>query len=358
MPHTPRSLRRARTRLHGRTGRATAVAVGLTTAAALVLAGCSSTSDAAADGRLTVVASTNVWGSVASAVAGEYADVTSIISEPSADPHSYEASPRDAAAVTDADLVVYNGGGYDEFVEDILAAEGDKPTVNAYELLGAESDLHAGHDHGTEATEAVAEDTAAHDEAEGHDSHAGHSHGGVNEHVWYDIATVDTVAHAIAAELGDLDPANAAAYTANAESFHGKLHSVADITADVAARHAHTPVAQTEPTAHYLLAAADLDDRTPEDFTRAIEEGNDPPPAAIAATRDLLSGKQVAVLVYNNQTEDKVTRDMRSVAEAAGVPVVEVTETLPEGVDYVQWQLSIAEQLAAALDGAAAGTPE
>ncbi|EME23980.1 ABC transporter substrate-binding protein [Rhodococcus triatomae BKS 15-14] len=340
----------------------TAVAVGLTTATALALTGCSSASDAATDGRVTVVASTNVWGSVAAAVAGEYADVTSIINEPSADPHSYEASPRDAAAVTDADLVVYNGGGYDEFVEDILAAEGDKPTVNAYELLGTESDLHAGHDHEPTATgtDAIAEDAAAHDTAESHDSHAGHSHshGGVNEHVWYDISTVDTVAHAIATELGELDPANAAAYTANAESFHGKLHTVADITADVAARHAHTPVAQTEPTAHYLLAAADLDDRTPEDFTRAIEEGNDPPPAAIAATRDLLSGKQVAVLVYNNQTEDKVTRDMRSVAEAAGVPVVEVTETLPEGVDYVQWQLSIAEQLAAALEGAAAGTSE
>lgn len=326
--------------------------VGLTMAAALVLAGCSATSDAADDGRISIVASTNVWGSVAAAVAGDRADVTAIITEPSADPHSYEASPRNAADVTDADLVVYNGGGYDEFIDDILAAEGDKPTVNAFELHGAESDLHAGHDHEAE-MDTAATGAAEHDATEDADSHAGHghSHGGVNEHVWYDVATVDTVAHAIAAELSALDPANADAYTANAEAFHGKLHDVSAITADVAAKHPQTPVAQTEPIAYYLLAAAGLDDRTPEDFTRAIEEGNDPPPAAIAATRDLMSAKQVAVLIYNSQTEDKVTRDMRSAAEAAGIPVVEVTETLPEGVDYVQWQVSIAEQLAAALDG-------
>ncbi|MGW0173313.1 metal ABC transporter solute-binding protein, Zn/Mn family [Rhodococcus sp. NPDC003322] len=357
MPFSSLPFRRARVHLRGRTGRATAAALGLATAATLGLSACgTATSDTGHDGRIRVVASTNVWGSVAAAVAGDHADVTSIVTEPSADPHSYEASPRDAAAVTDADLVVYNGGGYDEFIEDILGSGPDKPTVNAFELFGADTDLHAGHDHDT-AGEA-AHDTAgeaAHDTA----AEAGHSHshdnGGVNEHVWYDIPTVDTVAHTIAAELGALDPANAAAYTANAETFHGKLHGITDATAEIAAKHPQTAIAQTEPTAYYLLAAADLHDQTPADFTRAVEEGNDPPPAAIAATRDLLTGKKVAVLVYNSQTEDKVTRDIRSTAETAGLPVVEVTETLPDGLDYVQWQTETAERLAEALDAAATG---
>ncbi len=354
MPISTPSSRRTHTRSRGRTGRAAAAALGLATAATLGLSACgSATSDTGPDGRITIVASTNVWGSVAAAIAGEHADVTSIITDPSADPHSYEASPRDAASVTDADLVVYNGGGYDEFVEDILARTPAKPAVNAFDLHGAESDLHAGHDHETEPD-------AGHDAAADTDSHAGHSHshdnGGVNEHVWYDIPTVDTVAHTIAAELGALDPANAATYTANAEAFHGKLHGITDITAGIAARHPQTPIAQTEPTAYYLLAATDLRDQTPTDFTRAVEEGNDPPPTAIAATRELLGGKKVAVLVYNSQTEDKVTRDIRSQAESAGIPVVEVTETLPEGVDYVQWQSGTAERLAAALDGSAGPT--
>src|SRR5690606_32965132 len=150
-------------------------------------------------------ASTNVWGSVAQAVAGDRLEVRSLISEPSADPHSYEASPADAAALSDATLVVYNGGGYDQFVDDILGATNTgAATVDAFALFesGENSDLHAGHDHGAEATEHGSADVTEHDSADaagdhaaeatgdGHeedshsgDGHEGHDHSGINEHV-------------------------------------------------------------------------------------------------------------------------------------------------------------------------------
>lgn len=92
-----------------------------------------------------------------------------------------------------------------------------------------------------------------------------------------------------------------------------------------------------------------MDDKTPEDFEDAIEEGNDPSPAAVAATRDLFTGKGVDVLVYNIQTEDAVTEDVRRIAEENGIRVVEVTETLPAGQDYVSWQRTAAQDLADAL---------
>jgi zinc/manganese transport system substrate-binding protein len=63
----------------------------------------------------------------------------------------------------------------------------------------------------------------------------------------------------------------------------------------------------------------------------------------------LITDKQVKAVVYNTQTQDKVTEDVRATAEAAGVPVVEVTETLPEGLDYIQWQTNTAQALAKAL---------
>ncbi|SDC66499.1 metal ABC transporter solute-binding protein, Zn/Mn family [Rhodococcus tukisamuensis] len=350
----------ARSRRH----RKVAAAVGLAVTAALTLGACSTASSADADGpvaagqRVSIVASTNVWGSVAGAVAGDRADVVSIVSDPSADPHSYEASPRDAARITDANLVVLNGGGYDGFLDDILESMPGKRTVDAFELYGSPTDLHGDHDAAAAspaAPEPEAHEAAAH-EAEA-DSHAGHDHdhghGAVNEHVWYDVPTVDAVAQKIAAELGVIDPANADAYTANAADFHGKLHRITAVTDAIAATHGQAPVAQTEPIAHYLLAAADLRDETPEDFTKAIEDGNDPPPAAIAATRDLLAGKKVHALIYNSQTQDRVTQDVRANAEAAGITVVEVSETLPEGLDYIQWQSATAAALAAALDGSA-----
>lgn len=310
----------------------TAVA-GLSFAAAVTLAACGS--DAGNGKTLTVVASTNVWGSVAQAIAGDKLEVTSIITEPSSDPHSFEATPLDAAKVTDASLLVYNGGGYDHFIDDILAAGNGNPlVVNAFDLYGGGA--HAGESH----------EGHAH---EGEHSHEGHAEGSSNEHVWFDIETVDATAHAIADKLSELDPDNAAVYEANAETFHGKLAAISAVTDTVAAAHKDAPVAQTEPLAHYLLASAGLKDATPAEFISAIENGNDPAPAAFAATRQLLTDKQVRVLVYNVQTQDNVTQDMRRTAEAAGIPVVEVTETLPEGQDYIQWQTATAEALAEAL---------
>lgn len=311
-----------------RASRTTTVVLGAALAA-VTLAACGSTPGT--DGELRVVASTDVWGSVAQAVAGDRLEVTSIITEPSADPHSYEASPADAAKITDASLVVLNGGGYDQFVEDVLQSAGDKPTVDAFELHEERTGTHA---------------------TESDEEHAGHSHGAVNEHVWYDIPTVDATANAIAAELGRLDPEGADVYTRNAEAFRDRLRQVSETTAAIAATHPDAPIAQSEPIAHYLLQAASLRDVTPEAFTSAIENGTDPSPASIAETRQLLADKKVRVLVYNSQTVDRVTENIREIAESAGIPVVEVTETLPDGMDYVQWQSATAQSLADALNGA------
>ena len=276
--------------------------------AATTLSACGGSGSSGDTGKVTVVTSTDVWGSVATAVAGGDAEVSSIIKDPNADPHSYESSPSDAAAVTDAGLVVLNGGGYDTFMEKALDG---KSAVNAYDLRQDKNDE--------------------------------------NEHVWYDTATVDTVAQQIATRLGDLDPDHRADYTRRATDFGRQLTGIREITAKIAAEHPRSPVAQTEPIAHYLLVAAGADDRTPPDFEHAIEDGTDPAPATLAATRDLFSDKQVRVLVYNIQTADKVTQDVRAAAEAAGVPIVEVTETLPAGQDYIQWQTHTAQALADAL---------
>ncbi|MFC4124377.1 metal ABC transporter solute-binding protein, Zn/Mn family [Nocardia rhizosphaerae] len=276
--------------------------------ATVVLTACGGGSDES-DG-LSVVASTNVWGSIASAVAGPDVEVTSIISDPAADPHSFEISPADTAKISDADLVVFNGGHYDEFVEHAIAGK-DKRTVEAFEQRTDKGDD--------------------------------------NEHVWYDVTTVAAVADRIAAELGEVDSANAAGYTERATTFKNQLIGISTITGTIATQHPNSPVAQSEPLAHYLLVAATADDKTPHEFQEAIEQETDPAPAAVAATRDLITGKQVEALIYNTQTTDKITKDLRAAADSSGVAVVEVTETLPVGMDYVQWQTANAKALAAAL---------
>lgn len=288
------------------------------TAAAVVIgaAGCAQQeSSQPDDGAASVVASTDVWGSVAGAVAGDHATVTSIVSGTVADPHSFEASPADVASITDASLVVYNGGHYDEWIEHVLEDHPDVPTVDAYSLLPATSQP-------------------------------------ANEHVFYDPATAKAVAAQIADRLAQTDSLQADTYRANAAAFARKADEILALERTIGQQHPGASVVATEPVAHYLLVNSGITDKTPEGFANAIEEDTDPSPADFAAMLDLISGKQVSALLYNPQTETSVTQQLRDAADRASIPVVTVTETLPEGTDYLTWQRQTAEQLASQLDKA------
>ena len=108
----------------------------------------------------------------------------------------------------------------------------------------------------------------------------------------------------------------------------------------------------TEPVAHYLLVNAGITDKTPEGFSSAIEEDTDPSPADLAAMLDLINTHQVSALLFNPQTQTAVTKQIEDAARQASMPVVTVTETLPEGTDYLTWQRQTVEQLASQLDKA------
>lgn len=283
----------------------------------LGIAGCGSTEQASPSDRPTVVASTNVWASVVRAVAGDTVDVKTIIDSPSADPHSYESSPSDAADVARADLVVYNGGGYDAFMDQFRAQSGDKPAIEAFTLLPAQP--------------------------------AGGSAEPRNEHVWYDLSVVRQVGQQVADELSRLHPAGAKQYAANAQRFSADIGALAGKEKAIAAAHGGDQVAMTEPVAYYLVEAGKLRDVTPPQFSEAVEEESDPPAGAVAATTDLITQHKAKVLIFNTQTETPVIDQIRTAAQEAGVPVVSMTETLPPGVDYQDWMSGQIDSLSAAL---------
>ncbi|MEV5539926.1 zinc ABC transporter substrate-binding protein [Saccharopolyspora shandongensis] len=262
--------------------------------------------------------STNVWGSVVREIGGDAVDVRPLISDPVVNPHTYESVPEDAAKIAEADLLVFNGGGYDEFVEKILAAAPRaNPTVEASALVG-------------EPQQHMPEPQAV----EGH----GHSHDhSVNEHFWYDFHAVDAVADRVAADLGKLWPARAQEFAANAERFHAGVRRLADQARQIAAARPGTEVVATEPVAFYLIEESGLTDITPDSFVDAVEAGNDPPAAALAEIQDALDARRASALVFNPQTEGPVTAQLRVRAEQLGIPVVSMTETLPAGQDYLQW---------------------
>jgi zinc/manganese transport system substrate-binding protein len=290
------------------------LAIGLT-AVTLAGVGCGQGSQAGhAHGPVTVVASTDVWGSVASAVAGRHASVKSIETGAAADPHSFEATPADVAAMSDASLMVYNGGGYDHWVDDVLANDPDVDAVDAYSLRGSQERA--------------------------------------NEHVFYDVQIAKAVADEIAKRLAKTDSANADEYRANATEFGRQADAIAGSERAIGKAHPSASVVATEPVAYYLLRTAGIADRTPPGFASAVEQGDDPSPADVAAMLDLIDTHQVSMLLFNPQTQTPATKQIEDAARNAALPVVTVTETLPQGLDYLTWQRNTVSDLAGQFDKA------
>jgi zinc/manganese transport system substrate-binding protein len=298
-------------------------ALALSTVTALLLSGCAvigSSPEVAEPTEapftgLTVVASTNVWGDIAKSVGGDRVEVISIIESFSQDPHSYEASARDQLAVNDADLVIANGGGYDSFIDTLAAAAGQDNIVYAY------------------LPDELAEEDANAKEEDDHD----HDHADGNEHVWYDFHVVEDFANRLAAQLASLDPEYSADYSDNLVEFLDQIGILEDRVAQVSGTASGAKVISSEPVADYLLAELLLSNITPSGFSEAIEEETDVSPKDLLEMQNLLKSKAVGLFVVNPQTGSVQIDALIKLAEQNQIPVVALSELLPEGTRYFEW---------------------
>jgi zinc/manganese transport system substrate-binding protein len=293
--------------------------------AALVVAGCGSSAQPASGATATdaptgvvrVVAAENFWGNIAAQIGGTHVAVTSIISDPNADPHIYESDPRDAAALAHAQLVIENGLGYDDFMDKLLSAtkNSSRQVLSVQKVLAISGD-------------------------------------NPNPHIWYDTARLPQVAAAIESQLATADPADAAEFHNHAATFDASLQPLLDTVAQIKAKYAGTAVSYTERVPGYLVQAAGLVLGTPAAFSQAIEDGNDPNPLDTATFDADISNRKVKVLLYNSQVTDAQTTKIKQLATAAGVPIVGVSETLPPtDANFQAWQLRQDKALLAALGG-------
>lgn len=294
-------------------------------AVVLALTGCAAGTPAPDDGRIRVVTVTDVYGDIVQQIGGDRVRVTSIVTGTAVDPHEYEASTRDQLTIAEADLVIMNGGGLDDFMTRLVDAAGTDATV----ITAVDASGLLGGDH------AAADD---------------HGHlDGFNEHVWYSIQGMEHVAEAIQAALLELDPAGAATIRAGATGLLDGLAALDERAHSVAAELGGGDVIATEPVTGYLLADLGLTDVTPTAFLAAVEEGTGVGVALLDEILTLFGGHGIRLLAENVQSGGAEAAQVRAAAIAAGVPVVAFSETLPSGEDYLSWMTANVDAVAAAL---------
>jgi zinc/manganese transport system substrate-binding protein len=253
---------------------------------------------------IQAVGAENEYADVIKQIGGAHVAVTAILSDPNADPHSYESSTRDAAAVSRAAFVVQNGLGYDAFMQKLEAASPSSTRVvlSVGESLGFKA--------------------------------------GDNPHIWYDPTTMPYVAAWASAVLTRLDPADSAGFQANLRAFDASMLTYTSRIAALRRRYAGTPVAITEPVFGYALNALDFRVLTPPSFALAIQEGNDPAPQDVQTEENLLSQNKVKLFAYNQQAVAPITVRLLPLARAHHIPIVGIYETKPLSKSYQQWMVA------------------
>jgi len=285
----------------------------------LLLAACGTVSSGATPnggkGTIEVVAAENFWGSIAAQVGGSHVHVTSLIVDPNADPHSHQDNITDARTVADAQYVIFNGAGYDPWMNRLLQAN---PVSGRRELnIGAFNGKHEGD----------------------------------NPHMWYNPDYITAVANRIRDDLKALDTADANAFDQSAQTFlTTSLKGYHDAIAAIKTKYNGTPIGATESIFSYLAPALGLNLITPASYLKAVSEGQDISAADEAAVEQQISKKQIKILIYNSQNTPNNIQALLVKAKANAIPLATVTETLtPATASYQEWQTAQLQGIQVAL---------
>lgn len=246
------------------------------------------------NGTIEVAASVNQWGTVAKALGGDNVNVTSIINSTNVDAHDYEPTTSDIAKLQKAQVIIVNGAGYDAWA--VKATQ----TANAIIVNAAE---------------------------------IGGVNDGENPHVWFSADVRKAVAQAIteayeqadAAKKNDFDKMNDQ-WTAEENNVESKIAEVKQKTDGLA-------YAATESVASYLAEDMGLADATPSGYARATANESEPTPTDIKQFTDALKAGEIKLLVVNTQEESELTGKITDAAKSVEVPMVELTEQMPEQYD-------------------------
>lgn len=269
---------------------------------------------------LNVVAGENFWGSIATQLGGSHVNVTSVVSDPNADPHQYQSNTDIARAFARANYVILNGAGYDGWGQKLLDANpvSGRKVFTVANLLG--------------------------------------KHEGDNPHFWYNPTYVEQVSDQITKDYQALDPADSAYFTHQRVAFETALSAYHNRITEIKAKFAGKKVGATESIFVYMANALGLDLISPPEFMSAISEGNDPPASSVVTFQQQLRQKQISVLVYNVQTVTNITTMMKQFASQQNIPIVGISETIqPASASFQDWQTAQLQMLENALNTSAPG---
>ncbi|QSB51919.1 metal ABC transporter solute-binding protein [Leuconostoc falkenbergense] len=258
--------------------------------------------------QITIVASTDFYAELAQTVVGSHGKATAIIKNQNISPEDYEPTTAVAKEVSQADIVLANGLGYDTWLNKLAKSSDQAKLIRVGETVLKQKT-------------------------------------GSNPHLWNNPETMIKTAHYLAKQLGQQDPTHKADFQKNANKYIASLKPIQSLITQISKKSNGNAVAQTEPVFEYMLKAMGYHVMD-SDFSEAIEAGNDPSPTTLATLKSAIENHKITFIVNNKQTSSTTVSNIINLAKTHHISVVNVTETIPNGENYVSWKLSELQQIA------------
>lgn len=262
-------------------------------------------------GVITVVASINQWGSLASEIGGNNVKVTSILNSTTVDAHDFEPKTSDLTALSKAEIVVANGAGYDTWA---TKARGRASTlVSASQIVGASE--------------------------------------GDNPHLWFSKDARTGMAKELADTFSKARPKLKKTFSKRLKAWQEREKKLDLAMSNFADTHSDATYAATESVAYYLMSDMGIKDITPTGYAQASANEGEVAPADLQDFQALIEGKKASVLINNSQEASDATNMLTGTAGKSDVPVVDVSEQMPETYEtLLDWVNALMNSVIKAID--------
>lgn len=267
-------------------------------AVVLTLTACSTKKEANTNNhKVDIVTSTNIYANIAKNVVGKHGEVQAIIKNGDTDPHDFEPTTNSAKEVANANIVISNGLGYDDWMTKLADSNDIHMTKVGEELMGLKQ--------------------------------------GDNPHIWYNLDMPKKYVNYIVKRSSKIDPKHASYFRKNGQTYLNKIQSIKQLAAKIDAKHAK-PVYVSEPVFDYALERCHFKIGNPA-FEEAVENETDPSAQVVHNMQESIKHKKISFFVNNVQASSSTVNGMVKLANQNQIPVLKVRETMPNGTNYYHW---------------------
>ncbi|MBL1072107.1 metal ABC transporter solute-binding protein, Zn/Mn family [Lactobacillus kitasatonis] len=267
-------------------------------AVVLTLTACSTKKEANTNNhKVDIVTSTNIYANIAKNVVGKHGEVQAIIKNGDTDPHDFEPTTNSAKEVANANIVISNGLGYDDWMTKLADSNDIHMTKVGEELMGLKQ--------------------------------------GDNPHIWYNLDMPKKYVNYIVKRSSKIDPKHASYFRKNGQTYLNKIQSIKQLAAKIDAKHAKL-VYVSEPVFDYALERCHFKIGNPA-FEEAVENETDPSAQVVHNMQESIKHKKISFFVNNVQASSSTVNGMVKLANQNQIPVLKVRETMPNGTNYYHW---------------------